>query len=320
MDKKQNHLLALGMALAAALALSACSSSEVSEDGMELPADDLPVVDAETDMLPNSLEQPSDDLLADSAGDLQPEAVVDMPVEASPDQDPEANALADAVAVSEPTTDTAMTEPDFGPSTEAPPSLNEEAAPPVVASNDSFSDSNANDVGAMGFSSSGGGDHTYEIQTGDTLMKIAYKVYGDIYQWKRILEDNHDRISNPNSLVAGTQLKVDQPAQEEDFNGFERYLIKSGDTLGSISDDIYGTRTKWRRLWEQNDRLIKDPNRIYAGFFLKYTMSAQDRDEAERFRQMRSEPAPLANSMPETAREPSSMEASAPAQEPANQN
>ena len=50
----------------------------------------------------------------------------------------------------------------------------------------------------------------------------------------------------------------------------ESYLIKRGDTLGVISNDVYGTTRKWKKLWENNRQLIKDPNKIYAGFYLYY--------------------------------------------------
>ncbi len=55
----------------------------------------------------------------------------------------------------------------------------------------------------------------------------------------------------------------------------ERYLIKRGDTLGTISGDVYGTRAKWKKLWENNRQLIKDPNKIYAGFSLYYVPEAR---------------------------------------------
>ena len=298
MEQKPRHLLALALILSGALFLSSCSSSSVQEDGAELSSDELPMVDADTDMMPNSLEQ-SGDAVADSAGDLSPEASTEVPGTS------ETNALSDAVAASE-----ATPESETGPSTEAPPSMNE-TAPPVA---DNFSNDSYNSAGS---GSSGGGSHLYEIQKGDTLMKIAYRCYGDLYQWKKVLEDNQDRIPNPNSLVAGTQLKVDQPAQDEDFGGFERYLIQNGDTLGSISDGVYGTTAKWKHLWKLNDRLIKDPNRIYAGFFLKYSMSPDEQQEAERFKQMKQAPAPLAGSVPASDRGPSSQEASASGAVPA---
>ena len=41
-------------------------------------------------------------------------------------------------------------------------------------------------------------------------------------------------------------------------------------TLGSISHTVYGSTRKWKKLWENNRQLIKDPNKIYAGFYLYY--------------------------------------------------
>lgn len=112
----------------------------------------------------------------------------------------------------------------------------------------------------------------YTVNSGDTLMKIAFEVYGDLYQWRRIHEMNRDKVADPNRLVRGTVLKVEQPASpvQIDRNG-EQYLIKAGDTLGSISGEVYGTRSKWKKLWENNRQLIKDPNKIFAGFTLYYT-------------------------------------------------
>lgn len=131
----------------------------------------------------------------------------------------------------------------------------------------------------------------YTVRSGDTLMKIAFEYYGDIYQWRRVYEMNRDKIPNANSVPPGTVLKVERPATPVviERNG-ESYMIKDGDTLGSISYDIYGTNSKWRRLWENNRQLIKDPNKIYAGFYLYYIMTEQDRQEKGQF-----SPDPLAN-------------------------
>ena len=148
--------------------------------------------------------------------------------------------------------------------------MNEQADPSTVASTPDASASAPAEAAPSAPVSSGGSD-LYEVKSGDTLMKIAFMVYGDVYQWRRILDENSDRISDPARLVKGTQLKVDNAPNTSYYDGYEKYLIKSGDTLGTISGDVYGTQSKWKDLWKMNDGLVKDPNRIYAGFFLRYT-------------------------------------------------
>lgn len=139
----------------------------------------------------------------------------------------------------------------------------------------------------------------YVVKAGDTLMKIAFENYGDLYQWKKIYEGNQDKIHDMNRLSAGTVLKLEKASVSIDRNG-EKYLIKTGDTLGRISDDVYGTERKWRKIYENNRQLIKNPNQIYAGFYLYYVMTEQDHLEKEEFLKHR-EPAPLAQAAPEAA-------------------
>ncbi len=157
-------------------------------------------------------------------------------------------------------------------------------------------------------SSSEGSSQDYTVQSGDTLMKIAFENYGDLYQWKKIYEDNREKITNPNAIPRGTVLTLKDVTTVEIAKNGDKYLIRSGDTLGTISDDIYGTTKKWRKLWQNNKQLIRDPNRIFAGFYLYYTMTPDERREAEELKQMRDqtvEPAPMAQGPDSGLREPS---------------
>jgi hypothetical protein len=79
------------------------------------------------------------------------------------------------------------------------------------------------------------------------------------------------------------KLKVEPATFAESTPAGERYLIKQGDTLGSISGSVYGTPRKWKKIWETNKDLIKDPNRIFSGFYISYIFSDQDRQEKENF-------------------------------------
>jgi len=124
---------------------------------------------------------------------------------------------------------------------------------------------------AASWASQSSGDAThYVVKRGDTLMKIAFENYGDLYRWREIYEANRDRIQDPNHVPPGTELVLNGAGMVQiDRNG-EQYLIRRGDTLGSISHTVYGTTRKWKKLWENNRQLIKDPNKIYAGFYLYY--------------------------------------------------
>lgn len=49
---------------------------------------------------------------------------------------------------------------------------------------------------------------TYEVKQGDSLSKIAKKVYGHANQWTRIFEANRDIITNPDLIKPGQVLKL----------------------------------------------------------------------------------------------------------------
>lgn len=142
--------------------------------------------------------------------------------------------------------------------------------------------------------SSGGGElKTYRVRTGDTLMKIAFTIYGDVDRWRDLHEWNRDKIKNANWLTKGLKLQYEAPA--EDFRQEEHahsYTIKKGDTLANIADDVYGRVKKWSKLQKYNQRLIKNPNVIFAGFKLYYEITPQEMAEADARRR---EKAMLAN-------------------------
>ena len=114
-----------------------------------------------------------------------------------------------------------------------------------------------------------GGTKEYIVKKGETLMLIAFKLFGDYGKWKEIVEQNPEIKTT--GLVSGVSIKYNSPGKVFDWKpeGLP-YLIKTGDTLGKISDEKYGTPKRWRYIWENNKPLIKDPNLIFAGFTLYY--------------------------------------------------
>ena len=51
-------------------------------------------------------------------------------------------------------------------------------------------------------------DEVYEVKSGDSLSKIAKRVYGNASDWKRIFEANRDTIKDPDKIFPGQKLKI----------------------------------------------------------------------------------------------------------------
>lgn len=117
---------------------------------------------------------------------------------------------------------------------------------------------------------SDGKNESYVVKKGDTLMKISFEKYGNVYRWREILNANKGKISNYNSLPPGMTLQIHGVHYVVIERNGHPYLIRLHDTLGKISHKVYGTNSFWRDLWKNNPQLIRDPNRIYAGFTLYY--------------------------------------------------
>jgi len=109
----------------------------------------------------------------------------------------------------------------------------------------------------------------YKIQKGDTLMMIAFKIYGDYHKWKDMKKWNMEKLKT--KMNPGDSLKYITPEKAFTWqpSGLP-YVTKTGDTLGIISKDKYGTPKKWKSIYENNRPLIQDPNLIFAGFTIYY--------------------------------------------------
>ncbi|HRA22666.1 MAG TPA: LysM peptidoglycan-binding domain-containing protein [Usitatibacteraceae bacterium] len=47
------------------------------------------------------------------------------------------------------------------------------------------------------------------------------------------------------------------------------YVVVSGDSLSKIAKREYGNASEWKRIFEANKDILKDPNKIYPGQKLK---------------------------------------------------
>ena len=279
-------------ALATSLALSACSSSGSGKnEGEEASLDEATDAIAQTDPAPASGAELAASLDAGApAADTLPPPVDGATAEASPPTPAGDLGSLEQLAGAAPASDTP-------PAMDPPPAMDQLPVAGVTPpAKETVAALEPAVIAAPPANNSNSGQFTqYSVQSGDTLMKIAFETYGDVYQWRKIYEDNRERIKDPNRIPSGTQLKLDQPSSAVTIsrNG-DKYQIRPGDTLGAIADNIYGKREKWKQIWENNKQLIKNPNRIFAGFYLYYTMTPEERTEAEQMRRVINKAPPLA--------------------------
>ena len=119
----------------------------------------------------------------------------------------------------------------------------------------------------------------YTSQQGETLMLVAFNLYGDYRKWKELKEWNAG--TNLSNLTPGTVIRYKAPSEKFVWrpSGMP-HIVRRGETLGSISDDKYGTVKRWTDIYKNNQPLIRDPNLIFAGFTIYYV---PDRDLASEY-------------------------------------
>ncbi len=107
----------------------------------------------------------------------------------------------------------------------------------------------------------------YRVEKGDTLKSIAEKIYGDNSRWIMIHRTNILKIPNPYNLAPGMFLKI--PEENETENNYplkskdSNYIIQPEDTIDTISENVFGTKTLAKKLGEWG--FIKNPKDIYPG-------------------------------------------------------
>lgn len=281
METKFYKLNQLLLSLAILVMFTACSSSQVDES-----ADDQASVEtaeatdsvASTDAVPSDLKanEPgspeSAPVVEEHASETTPAPDTSLVVAEAPHEAPEVPH--EAPALDSPVAEVPQGDPSLNAST---PSVTESDlygsnSATMPSGDSSLSQSSTQQNHSTPVASNGGNvsGASYTVKRGDTLMKIAFENYGDLYRWKEILENNRGVIQDPNHIPHGTVLSLNQAGMVQVERNGEQYLIKRGETLGIISNNVYGTPRKWKQLWENNRQLIKNPNKIYAGFYLYY--------------------------------------------------
>lgn len=148
----------------------------------------------------------------------------------------------------------------------------DEAMDKAVAASEEYADMESKEQTARHdepIAESSGEMREYTVQANDTLMWISFKIYGNYLRWRELLEANPGL--GPEAVKEGMKIQYQAPSEEFNWNPEgSPYLIIGGDTLGIISNKVYGTTKRWEGLWNNNKQMIKDPNLIFAGFTIYY--------------------------------------------------
>lgn len=118
-----------------------------------------------------------------------------------------------------------------------------------------------------------GSKMAYVVEPGDTLGKIAAKIYGDQKRWKDIA--GLSGLDNPNHIYPGDlvfySLEDSSKSFASNYEGIRRSkeIVRQGDTLAAIAKRIYGKSNLWKHIWRQNDN-INNPDDLTAGMAVYY--------------------------------------------------
>ncbi|HJS43631.1 MAG TPA: LysM peptidoglycan-binding domain-containing protein [Gemmatimonadales bacterium] len=60
-----------------------------------------------------------------------------------------------------------------------------------------------------------------------------------------------------------------EPSSSTSNNGSRTYVVVKGDSLSAIAQRVYGDTKEWRRIYDANRDIIRDPDLIYPGQTLR---------------------------------------------------
>lgn len=123
-----------------------------------------------------------------------------------------------------------------------------------------------------------GAKMAYVVQQGDTLSKIAGRIYGDMGRWRELADLTG--VANPSRIYPGDviyyALDESSKAFAQTYESLNRGMttVQSGETLATISKRIFGKHRNWKSIWRQNDN-IDDPDNLVPGTTIYFVTQDQ---------------------------------------------
>jgi len=95
--------------------------------------------------------------------------------------------------------------------------------------------------------------------------------YTDL-QKNETVSDNSEQVElnavNSQDLEQSEPIDVSQYVQAEKIKTQRFHIVRKDQTLSSISREYYGTANKWKKIFDANRDVMKDPNKINTGMKL----------------------------------------------------
>lgn len=111
---------------------------------------------------------------------------------------------------------------------------------------------------------------TYEARRGDTLRRIAERVWGEPTAWPLLWQANRAQVPNPGFVATNVRLQVPETVPQAVPLAAGPYRVVPGDTLWDIAGRVYGDSWAWPLIWAANREQISDPHWIYPDQALDY--------------------------------------------------
>lgn len=135
-------------------------------------------------------------------------------------------------------------------------------------------------------------ERIHRVAEGESLSRIAERIYGDRELWKALAAYNTDRLPNPNVLKTGLVLRI--PPKEVLTGGgtapattnvavrdplaapapSRAHVVREGETLSEIAAATLGSSRRWPELVAANRDRIADPDRVMPGTELRIPVAS----------------------------------------------
>ncbi len=107
--------------------------------------------------------------------------------------------------------------------------------------------------------------------TGIEIENLEVKLSGDLVTVHGSADSQSDKEKVILALgnIDGIAAVDDRITVEEQVEQSRFYTVKSGDTLSKIAKAQYGNAMKYMEIFEANQPMLEDPNKIYPGQVLR---------------------------------------------------